>query len=250
MIPVLSFDPVIRQLEQVRIYANKSVIPPVLTSPAGTNNVTSVKIQPEASGPEYEVFSSVKDDWFLDIAYSSVGSKVVTLTIEDEALNVVTTTATLEVKEPEDDIFFSSDEKLLEMETDLNRYLPEGKNNFNFAHRSARQMIINWLMLSGKKKTNSSYYTAEDLLVVSEVAELARFWALEIIFNSISNKDDDHFYKKSQYYYGKRELQQTVTQLTLNSSTVSGQPNQTVQNNQTINLRRGYRGSTFGQDVL
>lgn len=241
MIPVLNFSPIIRQLEKVRISAGSSVIPPILPSPVGTNDVISVKIQPEAAGPEFEVWAANKtqDEWYLDTAYAATGDKVITLTIEDLAGNIDTTTSTITVADAADDIFFSSDEKLQELEPDVRKYLPSENNNFNYAHRSITSLIINWLMLTGYKKSNSVYYTASDLLNVFEVSELARYWALELIYWSISNKSDDHFREKSVHYKSLREKQQSVVGITLNASTTSGETAQATFGNSITVMKRG-----------
>lgn len=234
MILIIKAPNILRIGEKFRIDLTGSV-----QTPAPDAQITDLELECEAGGSTYVLPEANQSQWFLDFAYTSIGTKTITATATLDDLSTVTATINVGVVIAADDIFFSSDEKLLELETDIISYLDSSKNNYNYIHRTVTTQIVNWLMITGKKKSEGVYFQAADLLVVQEVAELARFWALYLIFWNLSNKLDDHFKAKADSYLKKVENQKSVVSLTLNTSEQSGQIGQANIDNRVMTLTRG-----------
>lgn len=206
----------IREKEMVRLDLSRSVV-----FPEPSPQVTAIEVQMEDGGEIYNVFSEDQEKWFLDYAYTSLGEKQITVTayLDTDPVETVTDITTLEVVEADDDKHFAGDRELLNYQSDVFRFLPEGRNNFNYIHRTVRELFLNWLMISNIRKADASFFSVDDLLAFEEVKELGRFWALSLIFSNASNKQDDYFKEKQKEFYGKVKDQKSIVIYTLNQST-------------------------------
>jgi hypothetical protein len=221
MIPNLLFPLIVRANEKFRIDASGSVIPPILPFPVGTNEVNSVIVTCGAGGPSFEIFNEDRTKWFLDYAFALEADYEIQLQITDAASNTVSIVREIQVVDADADIHFCSDLELQELEPEILGYLPDSNNNYNYAHRGIRSLVINWLMLSRVWKRPGQYYQAQDIANILEVKELARYWTLEWIYKNLSNKNDDHFFQKSNVYKTLREKQQSITLLTLRQTEIT-----------------------------
>lgn len=103
------------------------------------------------------------------------------------------------------DYLFCDDSDLMQFESEIRRWVPDGRNSFLNVHRQAQKHIIEYLDRSGFVNSNGDKYTKFDLLDKSEVKEWARFTALRMIFENVKNSQDDVFQTKRQTYQTKED---------------------------------------------
>ena len=177
--------------EKFRIDATKTFLHP------GDANIQSVTIQPEASGDTYTVTS----DKFLDYAYSTSGTKTITVTLNHTGQGgAVTKTATVEVVTAADEKLFSNDSDLIAHESDILNYLSEYKASYKYAHRLAQETILNNLNERGIRSSADARLTAAAIVDIEEVKQWSKFKALSYIFESLANAIDDIFADKANRY--------------------------------------------------
>ena len=182
--------------EKVRINFSKSYNVPSV-------DFTVVKIQPSASDLEYSATSLTdKDVWMIDWIYTSAGSKVITLKLDDGS-GEVTFTKTIEIVSEATDSLFSKDADLIPHEEDILKWLPEGRSTWNYMHRKAQGLILKELYKSRIYADDGTKLTAAEVIDKDEVKEWSIFKTLEMIMNFTSNKPDDVFRQKAQYYGSK-----------------------------------------------
>jgi hypothetical protein len=109
-------------------------------------------------------------------------------------------TFTIDVKTSAQEKLLSNDSDLMKHQHDLYKYLPESRNNFNYAHRRALSIILSDLDDQGFVLKDQSKVTENEILDISEFKELSIFTALRLIFADFSNIKDDLYDKKSSYY--------------------------------------------------
>ena len=98
------------------------------------------------------------------------------------------------------DRLFSSDLDLTSEETSILKYLPVGKSSFNYVHRRAQEMILEWLDQQGFVNVNEKKFTKHDIIDFQEVKPWSKYLALELIFRDFGNSKDDVFKDKANFY--------------------------------------------------
>jgi hypothetical protein len=78
--------------------------------------------------------------------------------------------------------------------------LPSGYSSFNYVHRKAQQLILDWFNEEGYRATGNAKITADEILDIDEVRKWSEAWALSLIYNDNSNSIDDKFKEKSNDY--------------------------------------------------
>lgn len=182
--------------EKVRINFSKSYNVPAI-------DFTVVKIQPSASDIEYSATSLTdKDVWMIDWIYTSAGSKVITLKLDDGS-GEVTFTKTIDIVSEATDSLFSKDADLIPHEEDILKWLPDGRSTWNYMHRKAQDLILKELYKSRIYADDGTKLAAAQVIDKDEVKEWSIFKTLEMIMNFTSNKPDDVFRQKAKYYASK-----------------------------------------------
>lgn len=135
----------------------------------------------------------------IDYAFMTSGLK--TCEIKAYTATVNNTFAfVIDVKTSAEEKLLSNDSDLLKHQHDLNKYLPESRNNFNYAHRRALSLILADLDEQGFVLIDQTKVTSEQLIDISEFKELSTFTALRLIFADFSNIKDDFYMSRSKYY--------------------------------------------------
>lgn len=98
------------------------------------------------------------------------------------------------------DNLFSGDEKLRTHETDILKYVPDGRSSFKDVHRRAQQLMLTWLDTEGFLDDFGDPIIRKRFTDTTEVREWATVTALRLIFESISNAKDDVFAEKAKRY--------------------------------------------------
>jgi hypothetical protein len=98
------------------------------------------------------------------------------------------------------DKLFSSDAKLKSRESDIMKYLADGRASFKNFHRESQGLIFEWLDRQGFLDDFGDKLTKDNIKDVAEVQEWATMICLRLIFESVSNTTDDVFFRKARQY--------------------------------------------------
>ena len=210
-------DDIVQENEACRIDASNSLV-------VG-ETLTAIDIEPEV-GAGYISITTLSDkrEWFLDWAYATAGTKTISLRFTNSLAAQTVFTKTVEVVSVTDDKLFSKDQDLIAFENDIMKWLPRGRGSWNFIHRQVQSMILNDIYKHQIVATDGTKLTKDQVLDVEEVKYWSLFWALELIFGSIYNKDGDVFKEKAEKYsslkFKNRELAMNYLKLDYNKDTV------------------------------
>lgn len=188
------------------------------------SGITSISIKPEASGSFVSVYNTNQAKWFLDWAYPTDGTKVITVQATD-GITTVSQNFELEVISEEDDNLYSTDEQIFAIESELKRYIPEGRNSFKNIHREAQSRILNYLDRKRIWNTNGEPYTNDQLNINNELSKWSLYEALFIIYSDLFVSVGDKFAEKINQYKELRNAERDRASLRIdkdNSGTFDG----------------------------
>ncbi len=131
-------------------------------------------------------------------------NKLITLLASDGS-NDNTVTKTLKLISPRADRLFSDDAMLTDHEHDIRRFIVQGRDTFKNKHRLAQTQIFDYMDKEGMVNIFDKKYKKQDALIPEEFRQWSKFLTLRLIFDGISNKADDVFFKKARHYQ-EREL--------------------------------------------
>lgn len=191
---VLESDPIVQIGDKVRLKAERSFVSKDEAA------ITLIEIEPEAASGFVDVTGNDSTDWYLDWAYAGISRTVtVSLRIATDG-PPITSTIDVSILTAAEDMLFSSDANLLRYETEIMELLPDGYSSFNFTHRKAQTMILDWLTEEGYRADGNAKITKELILDNDEVRKWSEGLALKIIYNDNSNSVDDKYREKSIDY--------------------------------------------------
>jgi len=162
--------------------------------------ITLIRIDPETNSN----WVTVTSDQYLDWAFSSAGSKTVTIEITTDG-SPVTSTGTVLVVTSATDALFSTDAELIEHEGNVLDYVRAGRNSFIDKHRLAQDRILTWLDENRIWDTDGDKLTKAAILNNEEVNDWSKFLVLKMIFEEIRNSPDDIFSDKMAKYTSMME---------------------------------------------
>lgn len=187
--PVLVTESKLQQFDKTRLDGTKSFIS------TGEAAISLIEIQPEATAS----FVTVTSDMYLDWAYETDGSKVVTLRITTDG-SPTTRTSTITVVTEANDKLFSKDSELVPHEPDIMNYVPEGRSSFINVHRLAQDRILTYLDEKRIADNDGNRLTASAIIDTEEVNDWSKFLSLQYIFEGLSSSTDDIFSEKAERY--------------------------------------------------
>lgn len=202
--PLIETEPVVQVADKTRLSAVKSF----KSNDEGA--FVSVKIKPEDSGSFINVTGAApfnSKNWYLDWAYTTSGTKIVTLEIVT-ATSTTTFTKTIGVVTEADDKLWSSDDDLVQYEPDIMNWVRAGRASFKDYHRLSQKRILEWLDNIKVWNKDGEPFTKNDITLAIANEDLKRisvFWTLEAIFGGLSNKPDDVFAVKEKAYRASRK---------------------------------------------
>ncbi len=170
----------------------------VSTSFVSGDGITGITINPDGYGP-ISVFNVDQSKWYLDWAFDTSGTK----TIEVEATDGVTTisqTFDIEIISESDDNLYSNDSQIFTIESELRRYLPDGRNSFKNIHREAQARIINFLDRKRIWSENGEPYSKNQLNLFDELSKWSLYETLFIIYTDLFISVGDKFAEKVNQY--------------------------------------------------
>lgn len=193
--PNLNIENIVQTHDTIRLDATRSV------ASKDEAAISLVEIEPESGSGFIDVTGSKAKDWFLDWQYAGA-SRTVTVSVRVTTDGVpVTSTFDLEVITPADDKLFSNDGHLLEEESDILKFLPDGKSSFNWQHRKAQKLIIKKMNDDAVEDYDRNKITKDAFVDITEVQEWSAALTLALIFKDNSNVVNDNYAIKSNDYF-------------------------------------------------
>ncbi len=197
--PKIECDLVVQVNDKFRINASKSYVP------KGGLAIVKVEIEPEAGAGYIDVTGASpinSKNWFLDWEYATDGSKVVSLKVTTNLVGPVEQIVTLTVNclLASEDKLLSDDSDLVAIESDILKYVPDGRSSFNYVHRESQNEILDWLFTNGYMKADTTPYTIDDIINVSEFKFWSKYSTLRLLYEDFSKAPDDVFMQKAKRY--------------------------------------------------
>ena len=192
--PQLNIENIIQIKDTIRLDATRSFVSKDEAS------ISLIEIEPEAGAGFIDVTGTKSKDWFLDWQYSGA-SRTVTITVRVTTDGApVASTFDLEVISKVDDKLFSTDADLFGHETDILKFLPDGKTSFNYMHRRAQKLIVEDFNERGVTDYDRQKLTKDAFVDVDEVRDWSIALTLALIFEDNSNVVGDTFSVKAEEY--------------------------------------------------
>jgi hypothetical protein len=163
------------------------------------SGITAISIKPEASGAFIPVYNSNQAKWYLDWAYATSGTKVISVQATD-GVSTVSQNFELDVITEANDNLYSSDEQIFSIESELKRYIPDGKNSFKNIHREAQSRILNYLDRKRIWASNGEPYTKDQVNLNGELSKWSLYEAMFIIYSDLFVSVGDKFAEKINQY--------------------------------------------------
>ena len=125
--------------------------------------------------------------------------KAVTLTTGDGTLTSVETKY-ISLYSVAGDNLFSSDSDLVSRQSDILKYVRDGRSSFLDYHRAAQEHIISFLDEEGHIDVNQDRLSVDAFVDIDEVRQWSKYVTLRLINDDLSNSIDDIFKQKSKLY--------------------------------------------------
>ena len=200
--PSMTLETIVQVDDKLRLDAADSFI-----SGGGTEVVTDVLIQPEASESFISVYNSDSRKWLLDWSYATDGIKTIVVKVTSDIDHTGRTRSySITCLTPEDDTLFSDDAGLISFVPDIKKYLKSGKNSYMYAHIKAQEIIIAYLDEQKIWKNDGTRISKQDIAaitdpdVVDQFKQWSTYQTLLIVFESIKVSGADIFETKKDYY--------------------------------------------------
>ena len=187
--PKLILEAKVQLTDMTRLSGVKSFIS------TGESDVTCMEIEPEDGAG----FVDVTTNQYLDWAYSSAGTKTVSLRITTDG-SPTTETSTIDAITAATDNLFSNDEELVPHEPDLMAYVPEGRNSYLNVHRLAQDRIMGILDEKRIWDTSGNKLSIASVKDIEELRQWSKFLTLSYVFEGLSNDREDIFFEKAARY--------------------------------------------------
>lgn len=200
--PILEMESKIQVNDKTRLNGTKSF------KNLSTEEIKKVEIQPDADSDFYEVTNEGDSSlWFLDWVYATPAEdeeiKTVTLKITDLDDAEHTATKDIEVVIAADENLFSNDAELVQLQSDIMKYVSEGRSSHLEKHRAAQETIMEEIYKSGITSTNDEKLVPADVIDVAELKQWSKYLVLYMIYSDVSNAIDDIFDRKAKDYRSK-----------------------------------------------
>jgi hypothetical protein len=168
------------------------------TSFVSEHRITDITINPDGYG-EISIHGADQSKWFLDWAFSNEGQRPIVVTATDNH-STVSQTFNINVISEEDDNLYLSDSDIFAIESELRRYLPDGRNSFKNIHREAQSRILNFLDRKRIWNTNGEPYTKYQVNLYGELSKWSLYESLFIIYTDLFVSVGDKFSQKVNDY--------------------------------------------------
>lgn len=172
-------------------------------TPDLVDDFNEILINPDEAG-DFDVEDvTIPKKWYLDWAYSAAGdfNVVVSASVGNDT---ETATATITVLAAADDVHLSTDQDLMAIDADIMKYVKNGRNSHLDVHREVTNKILDEIYKNKIVADDQTKLTIDEVVDVNELKEWAKYYALEMIYASISNVPEDIFDQKAKKYSAKK----------------------------------------------
>lgn len=176
--------------------------------------ITEIEIKPSDDDDFISVFNSDQDLWYLDWAYASSGKKVISVRATD-GTSTITSTFSITCVSEADDNLYSNDSQIFAIETELKKYIPEGKNSYKYLHREAQSRILNYLDRKRIWDVNGDAFTKDAVNMTGELQKWSLYETIYMIYTDLFLSVGDKFAEKVNQYKGLRNYERDRTAIRL-----------------------------------
>ena len=169
----------------------------VSTSFVSGSGITDISIDP-GTGP-VSVFNSDQNKWYLDWAFDSSGTWPIVVSATD-GVNTISQNFEMEVISEADDFLYSTDSQIFAIESELKRYIPDGRNSFKNVHREAQSRILNFLDRKRIWNKDGTPLSKMQINIHDEVSKWSLYETLFIIYTDLFISVGDKFAEKVNQY--------------------------------------------------
>ena len=194
MFALLKHEAKVQINDQTRLDASRSYA-------SGEAPIDSIEIDPDG----VTGYIDVSTTGYLDWQYDSAGNKTVSVRVDNGTTPVVKTHS-LSVVTVATDNLFADDDMLSQYEPDILSYVRPGRNSYLDVHRRVQKLILDWLDSNRIWKNDKVRYVAADIIDIQDFKEWSALWALQLIYEGLSDKLDDKWMQKSLKYKSLAEL--------------------------------------------
>jgi len=181
----------VQENDKTRIDVSKSFV--------SGDGITDIEIEPENGVGFISVYNLDQKKWFLDWAYSTPGDKTISVRAMD-GTNTVVQTFNLKIVSVQDDNLYSTDEQVFKIETELKKYIPQGRNSYINLHREAQQRILVYLDRKRIWNDNGDPYTKDQLNIGGELSQWSLYETILMIYTDLFISVGDKFADKMNQY--------------------------------------------------
>ncbi len=220
LFPVLETEILVQEKDKTRFNAAKSYA-------AGLSSISKMEIQIGDDDEHlYDITQTQFLDWQFDKADNVNDPETVVVSLiltgpTPETCDAETATIERDVQivSATKDKLFSCDDDLRTHESDILKYVPDGRATFLDVHRRAQKLILDWLDTQGFCDFNGDKFTLDSITKPEEFSEWSTMMALRLIFEGVSNAVDDVFAQKAKRYQKQEDFyrNRAVVRLDLNS---------------------------------
>lgn len=161
----------------------------------GTNLTTSIL-------PDIGFIEDVEGEVTYTSAEVETVIKEITASATDGTNTTIITHDILVISKPSDRLF-STDAQLKVLEPSILKWVVRGRSSYKDTHRAAQIEIFAWMDKNGYVDIFNDKFDKTRAVLPEEFKEWSKFLTLRLIFDGISNKEDDIFFKKARQYKGR-----------------------------------------------
>lgn len=197
--PHCETDKIVQVNDKFRIDATRSY--------TAEDPIVKVEIEPHTGDGFIDVTGSDYSDWYVDWQYSSAGTKTISVKVYTSLAPDVSVTSTYTVTcltEAVDELF-SDEQELKFHESDIMRYLPQGRNTWKYIIRQSQRMIFDWLYTNGNTNLDGTKIDKTSIVVTDDLRDWSTFLSLRLIMMDMRKQTGDIFEQKMQEYEVKEQ---------------------------------------------
>lgn len=200
LFPNAIIDSLVQICDMFRIDASKSF--------HGSGEIlTNVNIYPDFVNNPADVYNvyveDCPEDWFLDYAYEADGDytiRVELVTASESKFKDYSITA---VTEAEDNLQ-SNDAMIFALESELKKYMPEGRNSYKYLHREALVKMLDYMYRNGIYNPDGTRIEKSQL-IGDKLSEWSKYETMVLIFQELKTSNVELFNEKIEDYEEERD---------------------------------------------